>query len=147
MTTSSARRGSNFRYASSARLVGLARHRFRRTRLSRASHDACEVTGTSSSSSTHDRLVGAHHVQVRPKRRSSDDAAEGDVHQLALFGGYSVICPLGRTTDEMLASASAPDEERLVKTATRRSSSAGGTAKHKASNMLKVHVVGLADLR
>ena len=69
--------------------------------------------------------------------------------QLALHWGITpMLCPLGKTTDEMLGYG----ERILLKTGLVKHGettlvTAGGTAKHKASNMLKVHVVGSLTYR
>jgi pyruvate kinase len=119
--------------------------------LARASHDACEVTGT--------KLVVVYTMtgwssrimsKYRPKAPIiAMTPLKATYNQLALYWGTTpTMCPLGKTTDEMLAYG-----ERillkngLVKTGETTLVTAGGTAKHKASNMLKVHVVGSLTYR
>jgi pyruvate kinase len=119
--------------------------------LSRASHDACEVTGT--------KLVVVYTMtgwsarimsKYRPKAPViAMTPLKATYNQLALYWGMTpMICPLGKTTDEMLAYG-----ERIllkngmVKNGDTTIVTAGGTAKHKASNMLKVHVVGSLTYR
>lgn len=119
--------------------------------LSRAAHDACEVTGT--------RIVIVYTMtgwsaRVMSKYRPRAPIVamtplKATYNQLALYWGITpMICPLGKSTDEMLAYG-----ERillkngLVKNGETTLVTAGGTAKHKASNMLKVHVVGSLTYR
>jgi pyruvate kinase len=119
--------------------------------LARACHDACEVTGT--------KLVVVYTMtgwsarimsKYRPKAPIiAMTPLKATYNQLALYWGIApMICPLGKTTDEMLAYG-----ERillkngLVKNGETTLVTAGGTAKHKASNMLKVHVVGSLTYR
>jgi pyruvate kinase len=119
--------------------------------LARASHDACEVTGT--------KLVVVYTMtgwsarimsKYRPKAPIVGmTPLKATYNQLALYWGIRpTLCPLGKTTDEMLAYG-----ERillkngLVKNGETTLVTAGGTAKHKASNMLKVHVVGSLTYR
>jgi pyruvate kinase len=119
--------------------------------LSRAAHDACEVTGT--------KLVIVYTMTGWSARIMSKYRPQAPIiamtplkatyTQLALYWGMTpLICPLGKTTDEMLAYG----ERILIKNGLVRSGettlvTAGGTAKHKASNMLKVHVVGSLTYR
>jgi pyruvate kinase len=119
--------------------------------LARACHDACEVTGT--------KLVIVYTMtgwsarimsKYRPKAPIiAMTPLKATYSQLALYWGISpLICPLGKTTDEMLGYG----ERILLKNGLVRSGettlvTAGGTAKHKASNMLKVHVVGSLTYR
>jgi len=119
--------------------------------LARAAHDACAVTGT--------KLVVVYTMtgwsaRIMSKYRPTAPIiamtpVKATYSQLALYWGISpLICPLGKTTDEMLGYG-----ERillkygLVKTGETTLVTAGGTAKHKASNMLKVHVVGSLTYR
>jgi pyruvate kinase len=114
--------------------------------LARASHDACEVTGT--------KLVIVYTMtgwsgRIMSKYRPiapiiAMTPLKATYNQLALYWGTTpMVCPLGKTTDEMLAYG-----ERillnngLIKKGETTLVTAGGTAKHKASNMLKIHVVG-----
>lgn len=119
--------------------------------LSRATHDACEVTGT--------KLVVVYTMtgwsarimsKYRPKAPIvAMTPLKSTYNQLALYWGMTpLMCPLGKTTDEMLGYG-----ERillkngLIKTGETTLVTAGGSAKHKASNMLKVHVVGSLTYR
>ena len=119
--------------------------------LSRASHDACEVTGT--------KLVIVYTMtgwsarimsKYRPKAPIiAMTPLKATYNQLALYWGMNpLICPLGKTTDEMLAYGERIlMKNGLVKNGETTLVTAGGTAKHKASNMLKVHVVGSLTYR
>lgn len=119
--------------------------------LSRASHDACEVTGT--------KLVIVYTMtgwsarimsKYRPKAPViAMTPLKATYNQLALYWGMTpLICPLGKTTDEMLAYGERIlMKNGLVKNGDTTLVTAGGTAKHKASNMLKVHVVGSLTYR
>ncbi len=119
--------------------------------LARACHDACEVTGT--------KVVVVYTMTGWSARIMSKYRPKAPIigmtplratyNQLALYWGITpMICPLGKTTDEMLGYG-----ERillkngLVKNGETTLVTAGGTAKHKASNMLKVHVVGSLTYR
>jgi len=119
--------------------------------LARACHDACEVTGTKvvvvyTMTGWSARIMSKY----RPKAPIiAMSPLKATYNQLALYWGITpLICPLGKTTDEMLGYG-----ERillkngLVKTGETTLVTAGGTAKHKASNMLKVHVVGSLTYR
>ena len=119
--------------------------------LARACHDACEVTGASvvvvyTMTGWSARVMSKYRprapiIAMTPLRAT--------YNQLALHWGIApMLCPLGKTTDEMLGYG-----ERillkngLVKNGETTLVTAGGTAKHKASNMLKVHVVGSLTYR
>ena len=119
--------------------------------LARATHDACEVTGA--------KLVVVYTMTGWSARAMSKyrpvapiiamTPMKATAQQLALYWGIiPMICPLGKTTDEMLAYG-----ERILlgnKLAHHGDTTlvtAGGTAKHKASNMLKIHVVGSVTYR
>ena len=119
--------------------------------LARATHDACEVTGA--------RAVIVYTMTGWSARIMSKYRPHAPIiamtplkstyNQLALFWGMvPTVCPLGKTTDEMLGYG-----ERillkggLVKNGETTLVTAGGTAKHKASNMLKIHVVGSLTYR
>ncbi|MEK7383685.1 MAG: pyruvate kinase [Elusimicrobiota bacterium] len=119
--------------------------------LARAAHDACDVTGT--------KLVVVYTMTGWSARIMSKYRPRAPIiamtplkqtyQQLALYWGISpVICPLGKSTDEMLAYG-----ERillksgLVKNGETTLVTCGGTAKHKASNLLKVNVVGSLTYR
>ncbi|MBI3565944.1 MAG: hypothetical protein HY079_12160 [Elusimicrobia bacterium] len=119
--------------------------------LARASHDACEVTGTKvvvvyTMTGWSSRIMSKY----RPKAPIvAMTPLKTTYNQLALYWGVTpTICPLGKTTDEMLGYG----ERILLKNGLVKSGevtlvTAGGTAKHKASNMLKVHVVGSLTYR
>ena len=70
-------------------------------------------------------------------------------NQLALYWGVTpVTCPLGSSPDAMLAYGERILLKRkLLKTGETILITAGGTAKHKASNMLKIHVIGSLTYR
>ncbi|HAZ07610.1 MAG TPA: pyruvate kinase [Elusimicrobia bacterium] len=119
--------------------------------LARAAHDACQVTGT--------KLVVVYTMTGWSARIMSKYRPRTPIiamtplkqtyQQLALYWGITpLICPLGKSTDEMLAYG-----ERillksgLVKNGETTLVTCGGTAKHKASNMLKIHVVGSLTYR
>lgn len=114
--------------------------------LARAAHDACDVTGA-------DAVVvytlTGWSARVMSKFRPNAPIyaltpLKQTFNQLALYWGVTpVICPLGKSTDVMLASG----ERILMRDGHLKNGetvliTAGGTAKHKASNMLKIHVVG-----
>ncbi len=119
--------------------------------LSRASHDACEVTGA--------KLVSVYTMTGWSARIMSKYRPKAPIiamtplkttyNQLALYWGVTpLMCPLGKTTDEMLAYGERIlMKNGLVKNGETTIVTAGGTAKHKASNMLKVHVVGSLTYR
>ncbi len=119
--------------------------------LSRACHDACEVTGA--------KLVVVYTMTGWSARVMSKYRPKAPIiamtplkttyNQLALYWGTNpMICPLGKTTDEMIAYGERLLlKNRMIKTGETLLVTAGGTAKHKASNMLKVHVVGSLTYR
>ena len=119
--------------------------------LSRAAHDACEVTGT--------KLVVVYTMTGWSARIMSKYRPRAPIvgmtplkatyNQLALYWGITpLICPLGKTTDEMLGYGERILlKSSLIKTGETTLVTAGGSAKHKASNMLKVHVVGSLTYR
>ena len=119
--------------------------------LARAAHDACDVTGT--------KLVVVYTMTGWSARIMSKYRPRAPImamtplkqtyQQLALYWGISpIICPLGKSTDEMLAYG-----ERillksgLIKKGETTLVTCGGTAKHKASNLLKVNVAGSLTYR
>lgn len=119
--------------------------------LARAAHDACVVTeakavvvytltGWSARIMSKYRPIAPIYA-LTPLKTTRN--------QLALYWGVNtLICPLGKTTDAMLASG----EQILIKGGYLRKGetiliTAGGTAKHKASNMLKIHVLGSLTYR
>ena len=119
--------------------------------LARATHDACEVTGAKA---VIVYTMTGWSARIMSKYRPyapiiAMTPMKATYNQLALFWGIQpMICPLGKTTDEMLGYG-----ERIllkngvVKTGETTLVTAGGTAKHKASNMLKIHVVGSLTYR
>jgi pyruvate kinase len=114
--------------------------------LARAAHDACDVTGA-------DAIIvytlTGWSARVMSKYRPnapiySLTPLKATFNQLALYWGITpVMCPLKNTTDAMISNG-----ERILRKAglVREGETvlitAGGTAKHKASNMLKIQVVG-----
>jgi len=114
--------------------------------LARAAHDASHVTGA--------RAIVVYTMtgwsaQVMSKYRPNAPIyaltpLKSTHSQLALYWGVSpVICPLGKATDEMIGHG----ERILLKSGLVHKGetiliTAGGTAKHKASNMLKIQVIG-----
>ncbi|MBI4370665.1 MAG: pyruvate kinase [Elusimicrobia bacterium] len=119
--------------------------------LARACHDACEVTGA--------KLVIVYtmtgwsaRVMAKYRPRAPIVAMtplKATYQRLSLDWGVTpMLCPLGKSTDEMLSYG-----ERillkngLVKAGEITLITAGGTARHKASNMLKVHVIGSLTYR
>ncbi|MDE2492173.1 MAG: pyruvate kinase [Elusimicrobia bacterium] len=119
--------------------------------LARAAHDACDVTG-SKVVVVYTMTGWSARIMSKYRPRAPIIAMtplKATYSQLALYWGITpMICPLGKSTDEMLAYG-----ERillkngLVKNGETTLVTAGGTAKHKASNMLKVHVVGSVTYR
>jgi pyruvate kinase len=119
--------------------------------LARATHDACEVTRA--------KVVVVYTMtgwsaRIMSKYRThapimAMTPLKSTYHQLALYWGIEpMICPLGKSTDEMLGYG----ERLLLKSGVVKQGdttlvTAGGTAKHKASNMLKVHVTGSLTYR
>lgn len=114
--------------------------------LARAAHDACDVTGA-------DAVIvytmTGWSAKVMSKYRPNAPIfaltpLQSTFNQLALYWGITpVICPLGKSTDQMLEYG----EQILLKKGFVRKGEtvliiAGGTAKHKASNMLKIMVMG-----
>lgn len=114
--------------------------------LARAAHDACDVTGA-------DAVVvytmTGWSARVMSKFRPNAPIyaltpLKSTFNQLALYWGVTpVICPLGKSTDAMIANG----ERILLKGGYLGRGetvllTAGGTAKHKASNMLKIQVIG-----
>lgn len=119
--------------------------------LARAAHDACDVTGT--------KLVVVYTMTGWSARIMSKYRPRAPIiamtplkqtyQQLALYWGITpVICPLGNSTDEMLAYG----ERILLKTGLVKKGettlvTCGGTAKHRASNLMKINVVGSPTYR
>lgn len=119
--------------------------------LARACHDACIITGA--------RGVVVYTLTGWSARVMSKYRPNAPIYaltplkatqnQLALYWGVTpMICPLKNSTDAMLANG----EQLLIKNGYLRSGeialiTAGGTAKHKASNMLKIHVLGSLTYR
>ncbi len=119
--------------------------------LARAAHDACDVTGA--------RAVAVYTLtgwsaQVMSKYRPSAPIyaltpLKTTFNQLPLYWGVTpILCPLGQSTDAMLGIG---ERIMLRKGLLRKGETvlitAGGTAKHKASNMLKIHVIGSVTYR
>jgi pyruvate kinase len=119
--------------------------------LARAAHDACNVTGVSAVAVY--TLTGwSARVMSKYRPRAPIFALSPlrtTMNQLALYWGVQpVLCPLGKSTDAMLAIGERiMMREGLVKKGDTILLTAGGTAKHKASNMLKVHVIGSLTYR
>lgn len=119
--------------------------------LARAAHDACEVTGTKlvvvyTMTGWSARIMSKYRPRVPIMAMTP---LKQTYQQLALYWGITpIICPLGKSTDEMLAYG-----ERillksgLIKNGETTLVTCGGTAKHKASNLLKVNVVGSLTYR
>ena len=114
--------------------------------LARAAHDACDVTGADAILVY--TLTGWS-ARVMSKYRPNAPIyaltpLKATFTQQALYWGITpVICPLKNTTDAMISNG----ERVLKKAGLLRDGetvliTAGGTAKHKASNMLKIQVVG-----
>ncbi len=119
--------------------------------LARAAHDACAVTGAEA---VIVYTMTGWSAQVMSKYRPNAPICaltplKSTYNQLALYWGVTpVICPLGTGTDQMLGMGERillksglvhKDETVLI--------TAGGTAKHKASNMLKIQVIGSLTYR
>ena len=114
--------------------------------LARAAHTACAVTGA--------KAVVVFTLTGWSARVMSKYRPEAPIFaltplkttlsQLSLFRGVTpILCPLDRSTDAMMARG----ERILMQQGLLRKGetilvTAGGTAKHKASNMLKIHVLG-----
>ncbi len=119
--------------------------------LARAATDACEVTGASAVAVY--TLTGwSAKVMSKYRPRAPIYALtplKSTLHQLALYWGVRpILCPLGESTDDMLHIG----ERLMLKKGYLRKGqtvliSAGGTAKHRASNMLKIHVCGSLTYR
>jgi pyruvate kinase len=119
--------------------------------LARAAHDASIVTGA--------KAVVVYTLTGWSARVMSKYRPEAPIYALtplkttqnALclnWGVTPLICPLDRSTDAMLAKG----EDILVRGGHLHGGditliTAGGTAKHKASNMLKIHVLGSLTYR
>ena len=114
--------------------------------LSRAAHDACDVTGA-------DAIIvytmTGWSARVMSKYRPNAPVyaltpLKSTFNQLALYWGITpVMCPLGKSTDEMIANGERIlKKQGLVRDGETVLITAGGTAKHKASNMLKIQVIG-----
>ena len=119
--------------------------------LARATHDACDVTGAKA---VIVYTMTGWSARIMSKYRPyapiiGMTPLKSTYSQLALYWGITpMICPLGKTTDEMLGYG----ERILLKAGIVKNGeitmvTAGGTAKHKASNMLKIHVVGSLTYR
>jgi pyruvate kinase len=114
--------------------------------LARAAHDACDVTGA-------DAMIvytmTGWSARVMSKYRPNAPIyaltpLKNTFNQMVLYWGITpVMCPLGKSTDAMIGQG----ERILKKLGLVRDGetvliTAGGTAKHKASNMLKIQVIG-----
>ncbi|MHB2026875.1 MAG: pyruvate kinase [Elusimicrobiota bacterium] len=119
--------------------------------LARAAKDVCDVTAA-------DAVIvytlTGWSAQVMSKYRPMAKLyaltpLESTYQKLAVYWGVKpILCPLGKTTDQMLGFG-----ERilmkmgLISKGQTALITAGGTAKHKASNMLKIHVIGSLTYR
>ncbi len=114
--------------------------------LARSAHDACDVTGA-------DAVIvytmTGWSAKVMSKYRPNAPIyaltpLQATFNQLALYWGITpVISPLGSSTDQMLSTGERNLLKRgLIKKGQTALITAGGTAKHKASNMLKIMVIG-----
>ena len=114
--------------------------------LARAAHDACDVTGAEAIVVY---TMTGWSARVMSKYRPNAPIyaltpLKATFSELSLYWGVTPVnCPLGKSTDAMLANG----ERILKKIGYLRDGetvllTAGGTAKHKASNMLKIQVVG-----
>ena len=119
--------------------------------LARAAHDACDVTNAAA---VIVYTMTGWSAKVMSKFRPNAPIyaltpLKSTFNQLALYWGITpIICPLGKSTDQMLGYG----ERILIKRGLIRKGqtvliTAGGTAKHKASNMLKIMVVGSQTYR
>ena len=119
--------------------------------LARAAHDACDVTGAEA---VVVYTLTGWSARVMSKYRPNAPIyaltpRKSTYNQLALYWGVTpVICPLDKSTDAMLGKG----ERILLKTGLVHGGqtvliTAGGTAKHKASNMLKIQVIGSLTYR
>ncbi|MBI3552872.1 MAG: pyruvate kinase [Elusimicrobia bacterium] len=119
--------------------------------LARAAHDACTVTGAEA---VVVYTMTGWSAQVMSKYRPNAPICaltplKATYNQLALYWGVTpVVCPLGTGTDQMLGMG----ERILLKSGLVHQGetvliTAGGTAKHKASNMLKIQVIGSLTYR
>jgi pyruvate kinase len=119
--------------------------------LARAAHDACDVTGA-------DAVIvytmTGWSAKVMSKFRPNAPIyaltpLKSTFNQLALYWGITpFICPLGSSTDQMLGyGEKILLQKGFIKKGQTVLITAGGTAKHKASNMLKIMVVGSQTYR
>ena len=119
--------------------------------LARAAHDACAVTGAKAvvvyTLTGWSARVMSKYRPVAPIFALTP--LKTTQSRLSLYWGVTpVLCPLDKSTDAMIAKG----ERILLKEGYLRDGetaliTAGGTAKHKASNMLKIHVVGSLTYR
>lgn len=119
--------------------------------LARAAHTAC--VGTGAKAVVVFTLTGWS-ARVMSKYRPDAPIyaltpSKATMQLLSLYGGVTpILCPLDKSTDSMMARG-----ERMLMTQgyLRKGETilvtAGGTAKHKASNMLKIHVLGSLTYR
>ncbi|HVA66617.1 MAG TPA: pyruvate kinase [Elusimicrobiota bacterium] len=119
--------------------------------LARASGDACEITGAEA---VVVYTLTGWSAQVMSKYRPKAPIYAltplmSTYHKLALYWGITpIICPLGKSTDQMLGFGERIMLRRgLIHKGQSVLITAGGTARHKASNMLKIHVIGSLTYR
>jgi pyruvate kinase len=119
--------------------------------LARAAHDACAVTGCQA---VVVYTLTGWSARVMSKYRPSAPIyaltpSPKTMSQLSLYWGIKpVLCPLGKSTDAMLGIGERIMlRQGLVRKGETILVTAGGTAKHKASNMLKIHVIGSLTYR
>ncbi len=119
--------------------------------LARAAHDACNVTGAEAVVVY--TMTGWSAMVMSKYRPNAPIYAltplKSTYSQLALnWGVIPVMCPLGTGTDQMIGHG----EKILLKAGFVHKGetvliTAGGTARHKASNMLKIQVIGSLTYR
>ncbi len=119
--------------------------------LARAAHDACDVTGANA---VIVYTMTGWSAKVMSKYRPNAPIyaltpLQATFNQLALYWGITpVISPLGNSTDQMLATGEKNLlKQGLIKKGQTALITAGGTARHKASNMLKIMVIGSQTYR
>ncbi|MDE2313596.1 MAG: pyruvate kinase [Elusimicrobia bacterium] len=119
--------------------------------LARAAGDACDITGAEA---VVVYTLTGWSAQVMSKYRPRAPIYAltpliSTYHKLALYWGITpIICPLGKSTDQMLGFGERIMlRRRLIHKGQNVLITAGGTARHKASNMLKIHVIGSLTYR
>ncbi|MBI5631658.1 MAG: pyruvate kinase [Elusimicrobia bacterium] len=119
--------------------------------LARAARDACNATGAKAVA-VYTMTGWSAHIMSKYRPSAPIYALTPlatTFNQLSLYWGVTpILCPLGQSTDTMLAIG----ERLMVKAGLLQKGetvliTAGGTAKHKASNMLKIHVIGSLTYR